>query len=318
MSRRRQSAAAAADVATTPIHATVPMPMSMTGFARVERESLGHRWAWELRSVNGKGLELRFRIPPGFDELEAPARQRLAAALGRGNVQAGLTVQLLESTGRLRINEPMLREVAAILKRLGAEIDAAPPTLDGILGIRGILEIGDEGLGPEARTALGADILAGLDEAIIALRAARAREGAALALILNARLAEIERLAGEAERSPARTPEAIRAKLAEQVAALLDAAPALDPARLHQEAVLLATRADIREELDRLAAHVAAARALLAKGTPIGRQLDFLAQEFNRETNTLCAKSNDRGLTAIGLDLKVAVDQFREQIQNLE
>jgi uncharacterized protein (TIGR00255 family) len=295
------------------------MPMSMTGFARVERQTGSHRWAWELRSVNGKGLEVRFRLPAGFDEVEAPARQRVAAALGRGNVQASLTLASADSAGRLRVNEAVLRDVLAAVERIrGALPSVAPASMDGILGVRGVLDFGEEQLGEAARAELVAAMMAGLEEAVAGLKAVRLREGAALAAVLRARLDDIERLCGEAERSPARTAEAIRARLKDQVEALLGASPALDPQRLHQEAVLLATRADIREELDRLAAHVAAAREMLAKGGPIGRQLDFLAQEFNREANTLCSKSNDSAITAIGLELKVAVDQFREQVQNLE
>jgi len=193
-----------------------------------------------------------------------------------------------------------------------------PPTLDGLLSVRGVVEAVEAETDDEARAALAARVLADLDNALAALVADRMREGRAMAAVLTGHLAEIERLAAAAEASPARTPEAIRARLAEQVATLLGATEKLDPDRLHQEAVLLATRADIREELDRLAAHVAAAHALIAEDGPVGRRLDFLAQELNREVNTLCAKANDRSLTAIGLDLKAVVDQFREQIQNVE
>jgi len=191
-------------------------------------------------------------------------------------------------------------------------------TLDGILSIRGVVEAADNELDEAARTALDEEILKSFDRTLTDLVAMRAREGQAIGNVLGARLSEIARLVRAAEASPARRPEAIRARLAEQVAALLDAAPALDPDRLHQEAVLLATKADIREEIDRLDAHVVAATEMLAEGGPVGRRLDFLAQEFGRETNTLCAKANDRTLTAIGLELKAVVDQLREQIQNLE
>jgi uncharacterized protein (TIGR00255 family) len=290
----------------------------MTGFARTEASGGGHRWAWELRSVNGKGLDIRLRLPPGFDALEPQARERIAARLVRGNVQAGLTLQAEGGGGRVRVNEEVLAGVLAAMQRIAARIDVAPPTLDGILAIRGVLDLADDDAGPEARAELMPPILASLESAVADLAEQRSREGEAIGAALAARIDEIERLAGLAEASPARTPEAIRARLAEQVTALLDAVPALDPDRLHQEAVLLATRADIAEELDRLRAHVAAARAMLADGSPVGRQLDFLGQEFNRETNTLCSKSNDRMLTAIGLDLKLVVDQLREQAQNLE
>ena len=290
----------------------------MTGFARADGSGGAYRWTWELRSVNGKGLDVRLRLPPGFEYLEAAARERLGAGLVRGNIQATLAMQTEAGAGRIRVNEDVLAEVIAAMQLVGSRIAAQPPTLDGILALRGVIETVDESDDPEARAALAATILADLDAALASLVADRRREGAAIGAVLLNRLDEIERLVRAAEASPARTPEAIRARLAEQVAALLATSSALDPDRLHQEAVLLATRADMREELDRLAAHNGAARALLAEDGPVGRRLDFLAQEFNREVNTLCAKSNDRRLTAIGLDLKALVDQFREQVQNLE
>jgi uncharacterized protein (TIGR00255 family) len=293
-------------------------PQSMTGFARADGAAGARRWTWEIRSVNGKGLDFRLRLPPNFDRLDQPARERAARRLSRGSLQATLTLQQEVAAERLRINEDVLSAVLAAADRIRARVDAAPPSIDGLLAVRGVLEMGEEQPDEVERAALDAALLASFDEALAALVAMREREGAAIAALLAARLDEIAALTRAAEANPARTPEAIRARLAEQVAALLDAVPALDPDRLHQEAVLLATKADIREEIDRLVAHVAAARALLAEGGPVGRRLDFLAQEFNRETNTLCAKANDRGLTAIGLDLKAVVDQLREQIQNLE
>jgi uncharacterized protein (TIGR00255 family) len=289
----------------------------MTGFARADGAGSGYRWTWEIRSVNGKGLDVRLRLPPGFEHLEAAAREKVGGALTRGNVQTTLTVQTETGAGQVRVNEAVLAEVVAAMRAVSRYVEAQPPTLDGLLSIRGVLETVD-GVSEEARGALTASIIGDLEAALRDLAADRVREGRAIAAILAGRLAEIERLAAAAEASPARTPEAIRARLAEQVAMLTGASPALDPDRLHQEAVLLATRADIREELDRIAAHVAAARALLAEDAAVGRRLDFLAQEFNREVNTLCSKSNDVALTAIGLDLKAVVDQFREQIQNLE
>ena len=290
----------------------------MTGFARADGSGGAYRWTWELRSVNGKGLDIRLRLPPGFEYLEAAARERLGGGLVRGNIQVALAMQSEAGAGRIKVNEDVLAEVIAAMQRIGERIAAQPPTLDGILALRGVIETVDETDDAEARAALASKILADLDASLAALLADRRREGAAIGIVLGGRLDEIARLVRAAEASPARTPEAIRARLAEQVAALLSTSSALDPDRLHQEAVLLATRADIREELDRLDAHNVAARGLLAEDGPVGRRLDFLAQEFNREVNTLCAKSNDRALTAIGLDLKALVDQFREQIQNLE
>lgn len=295
------------------------MPLcSMTGFARRDGAGDAYRWTWEIRTVNGKGLDIRLRLPPGFEHLDPATRERVGARLVRGNVQATLTAQQQPGAGRIRINEDVLAEVIAAMQKIGQRLDVQPPTLDGILSVRGVVETADAEPDEKTRERLAGMILADLESALTELVGARTREGRAIATVLGGRLDEIERLVGSAETSPARTPAAIRARLAEQVATLLDAAPALDPDRLHQEAVLLANKADIREEIDRLDAHVTAARDLLAHDGPVGRRLDFLAQEFNREVNTLCAKSNDRSLTAIGLELKAVVDQLREQIQNLE
>jgi uncharacterized protein (TIGR00255 family) len=295
------------------------MPLcSMTGFARADGAGAIHRWTRELRAVNGKGLDMRLRLPPGFEHIELPARERIGARLTRGNVQATLTAQSQPGAARIRINDDVLAEVMAAMERIGVRMNVQPPTLDGILSVKGVVETLEAEQDDRLRAELAAGILADLDDALAALAADREREGAAIAITLRDRLDEVERLVREVEASPARTPEAIRSRLAEQVAALLDAAPALDPDRLYQEAVLLATRADVREEIDLLDAHIAAARALIDEGGPVGRRLDFLAQEFNREVNTLCSKSNDRSVTAIGLQLKAIVDQFREQIQNVE
>ena len=294
------------------------MPLSsMTGFARVADALPPFRWVWELKSVNGRGLDLRLRLPPGFDAVEAAARGILAAALNRGNCSATLTVVRDTAQPSLRLNEGALSAVVKALDLLARRFpQATAPTLDGILGVRGVLETaeGEDEVPEEHQRA----VLDSLRAAAAALADMRREEGARLACVLAQRLGEIERLTGAADILPARQPERIRARLASAVADLVANTNALDPDRLHQEAVLLAMRSDVREELDRLRAHVAAARSLIENGGPIGRKLDFLAQEFAREANTLCAKSNDIELTTIGLDLKAAVDQLREQAQNVE
>ncbi|MFD1694506.1 YicC/YloC family endoribonuclease [Roseibium aestuarii] len=293
---------------------------SMTGFARVQGASGVVRWTWELRSVNGKNLDLRIRIPNGLDTLEQKIRERCAAVLKRGNVSVGLSMQRDQSATSFTVNETALEAVlkAVALLRERAP-DLAPATMDGILGQSGILTVNDAEDDEETRAAMMAELTATLDQALAELSAMRATEGTAVGALITGQIDRIAELTAAAETLPARQPEAIRARLAAQVAELLDAgAGALDPQRLHQEAVLLATKADIREELDRLTAHVAAVRDLMRSGGAIGRRLDFLAQEFNREANTLCSKSNDVDLTAIGLELKAVIDQMREQIQNLE
>jgi len=293
---------------------------SMTGFARVEREGTATGFAWELRSVNGKGLDLRLRLPAGLEELEADARRLIGAALGRGNVQAALSLRRAssEEPPAFRVNEAMLAELLRLSDALVSEGRASSPRADGLLALRGVIEVAEIDSAAGELAEHRADVLSALSEALAALRLSREEEGRALAGVLHARLDEIEQLTAAADTHPARQLDAIRARLREQVATLVGGGDGLDEARLYQEAALLATRADIREELDRLAAHVAAARELLARDEPVGRRLEFLSQEFNRETNTLCAKSNAAALTAIGLDLKLVVDQFREQVQNIE
>lgn len=291
---------------------------SMTGFARVHGVCGPYAWAWEIKSVNGKGLDLRLRLPFGWDAIEPALRAKAAAALSRGSVQAGLSVTRTGATATVRVNAAVLEAVLEAARQLAGRIDAAPPTLDGLLGLKGVLEVGEAEEDEAERRAAEQAASAGFGQAVAALGAMRRSEGDALARLLAARLDEIAALTARAEKAPSRRPDAIRARLAEQVASLLAAAEQLDPDRLHQEAILLATKADVREELDRLVAHVAQARALIAQGGPVGRRLDFLAQELNREANTLCAKANDVEITNIGLQLKAAVEQYREQVQNVE
>jgi uncharacterized protein (TIGR00255 family) len=296
------------------------MPVSsMTGFARVAGASEGARWTWEIRSVNAKGLDVRLRLPPQCEAIEQAARLAAQDRLARGAVQATLTVERPPTDAVVRINEAALSSVLAAAAAIAERVPGAgAPSVDAILAQRGVVEFVEPEETAEERAAFAEAVAADFSAALDLLVAARRGEGAALGSVLDERLARISALTGQADASPARTPESVRARLADQVAALLGTGLALDPDRLHQEAALLATRADVREELDRLAAHVAAARVLLAEGGAIGRRLDFLAQEFGREANTLCAKSNDRALTAIGLELKAVIEQFREQVQNVE
>jgi len=291
---------------------------SMTGFARHEGEADGCRFVWELRSVNGKGLDVRLRLPQGFDALEQPVRKAVAAALTRGNLQVTLSISAASTAVEAVVNEAALDAVIDLVHRLEDRLDARKPALDGILNIKGVLEFRDPELSDEARDARNQAVLAGFMTALKELKAMRQSEGAALGRVLGKQVDRIGELTLAVEADPSRSVEAIRARLADQVASLMDAGAGLDRDRLHMEAALLATKADLREEIDRLKAHVDAARALLTGEAAAGRRLDFLAQEFNRETNTICSKSNAAPVTAIGLDLKVLIDQFREQVQNLE
>lgn len=292
----------------------------MTGFARTRGEAEGATWAWELKSVNAKGFDLRLRLPAGLDAVEAEARRMIGTVIGRGTVQASLDLSRPERVAAVRLNEPLLAGLAKTLNEAAASAGLQPPSLDAILSIKGVVETIEDPASGEATERLGRALTASFEEAVLALCAARQREGEALRALLGERIAAIEALVAAADASPARGAEAVRARLRRQIEDLLGAGGAeqLDPNRLHQEAMLLAVKADVREELDRLAAHVEQARELLARGGAVGRRLDFLAQELSREVNTLCAKSNDVGLTAIGLDLKALVEQFREQVQNVE
>jgi uncharacterized protein (TIGR00255 family) len=291
---------------------------SMTGFARGHGVTGAYAWSWELKSVNAKGFDLRFRMPPGWDAVEVAARKQAAEALARGTVYANLTIERKGVTATVKVNEPVLAAVLQTVQRLSGKVEAAPPTLDGILALKGVIEVGEADELEEDRRAAEAAVDEGFAATLADFIDMRREEGAMLGRLLSARLEEIAALTARAEAAPGRKPEAIKARLAEQVATLLDASERFDADRLYQEAVVMAARADIREELDRLASHVAQAQKLIAEGGAIGRRLDFLAQELHRESNTLTAKANDVELTNIGLELKTVVEQFREQVQNLE
>jgi uncharacterized protein (TIGR00255 family) len=290
---------------------------SMTGFARGQGQSGPYAWSWELKSVNAKGLDLRLRMPPGWDAVEAPARVKAGEAVSRGTIYGTLQVGRQGGKMSVRINEDVLEAVLAAAKTLGERIKADPPSVEGLLALKGVLEVSEPEESADERSAAESAIAAGFERALKDLVKTRREEGAALGKVLTARLDEIAALAARADKAPGRHAAAIKAKLTEQVSALMDSGR-FDSDRLHQEAILLASKADIREELDRLVTHVAQVKKLIAEGGPVGRRLDFLAQELNRESNTLCAKANDVELTNIGLDLKTVVEQFREQVQNLE
>ena len=291
---------------------------SMTGFARSHGASGPYAFEWELKSVNAKGFDLRMRLPPGWDDLEALTKKRASQVLSRGTVYANLNVKRTTAASTIRVNEEVLASIVKVAGTLAGKLDAVAPSIDGLLGIKGVIEVVE----PESSEAEDMDAkeaaTAAFEQALTDLVEMRRREGLSLGQILSQRMDEIEQLAKKAEAAPARKPEAIKARLAEQIAVLLESSDRFDPDRLNQEALLMATRADIREELDRIASHIAQAREMIARGGPVGRRLDFLAQEFNREVNTCCSKSNDVELTNIGLEMKNVVEQFREQVQNLE
>lgn len=291
---------------------------SMTGYARATGTAAGCSFTCEIRSVNARGLDIRTRLATGLDAIDSALRTRISKRLARGSVSVNVGLQREGAGAEVAINEAALAAVLEAVQTLSKRIEAEPPRLDGLLALPGVMEARDRPLAPEVEETLDESVLSCIDRALDDLVAARRAEGVRLAEILSGHIDEIERLAAKAEAHPARGREAIQARLAEQVAELMASGNGLSEERLHQEAMLLATKADIREEIDRLKAHVAAARELIAKGGPVGRRLDFLSQEFNREANTLCAKSNAVDLTAIGLDLKAVIDQLREQIQNVE
>jgi uncharacterized protein (TIGR00255 family) len=291
---------------------------SMTGFARADGSTGPVAWHWELRSVNGRGLDLRLRLPPGFEGLEPRVREMAGKRISRGSLAVNLNVKRGDGATQIQLNEAALGQVLDALERLRKTTGAAPPQAEALLGIKGVLEVVEREESEEELQARIEAMLIGLGEALDGMVRARETEGGRLRTIILDQLAAIERLVSAIATAPARTPEAIRRRLTEQLARLLETGTSLDENRLYQEAAMLATRADVEEELQRLGAHVAAARELLDSGEPAGRRLDFLAQEFNREANTLCSKASDPEMTRAGLELKAVIDQMREQVQNIE
>lgn len=293
------------------------MPLAgMTGFGRAEGVQGAWSWAVEARSVNGRNLEVRFRGPPGFDGLERAAREACQARFARGQVNVALAARRAEAARGLQLDEALLARLIALAEPHVASGRVAPPAFDGLLRVRGVLDGGEAEEAPELRAAVEAAMARTVGEAVAGLADARGAEGAALAPVLGGLVDRIVALVADAEAQAAEQGPALKARFAGRLAELLDGK--LPEERLVQEAAVLAARADVREELDRLTAHAAAARTLLAADGPVGRKLDFLTQEFMREANTLCSKSASTALTATGLELKTTIEQFREQVQNVE
>jgi uncharacterized protein (TIGR00255 family) len=295
---------------------------SMTGYARAQGADERRRWVWEARSVNGRNLEVRCRVPQGFERLENQARTAAGGRLKRGNVALGLTFATERAGKPLRINRALLAELGALVEEVRKTTGAAPASADGLLRVRGVIEEEEQGEeSEEALAALDKALLATLDEALKALGAARAAEGKALSGVIAGHIEEIDSLCKRAGERAGSQLGTVRERFESQLDELLERAPPLSEERFAQEVALLVGKADVREELDRLAAHIAQAKSLLKEArpdNPVGRKFDFLCQEFNREANTLCSKSADIELTRIGIDLKGAIERMREQVQNVE
>lgn len=292
---------------------------SMTGFARLAGQDAQFAWTWEARSVNARGLDVRCRVPSGYEAVEQRVRAAATKAFQRGNVTIGLSIERIDqATTRFRVNRDLLDQVLALRAELADAVSDAPPAIEGLLAIRGMLEPVDGVEDPDARAAREAAMVATGDEMLAALAASRADEGRRLDTVMAGHLDALAGLNEAAANAAASQPEAIRGRLVALVEELLGADAPVPEDRLAQEAALLVGKADIREELDRLTVHIAAVRELLADGDAVGRRLDFLCQELNREANTLCSKSADVELTRIGLAMKATIEQFREQVQNVE
>ncbi len=292
---------------------------SMTGFARGDGSAEGLAWVWEARSVNGRGLDVRLRLPPGMDGIEPLVREAISRRFTRGNISVSLTPERLNGASSVRLNEAVLGDVLKAAARVSELTGGTRPDTAALLAMKGVLESGDTGLDdPDSRAIRDKALIASFEITAGKLVEARRSEGARLKSVIVEQIATIEQLSKHVRASPSRTAEAIRQRLKELIGRILDSSNGFDPERLHQEAVLAASRADVEEELARLDAHVAAARDILEESGSVGRKLDFLAQEFNREANTLCSKANAVDITRLGLTLKSTIDQLREQVQNIE
>lgn len=289
---------------------------SMTGFARSEGASGDTRWTWEIKSVNGRGLEPRFRLPPGLDFIEQDLRKALSERFSRGSFTVFLSLRGAAVEGGLVVNRAALQSAIALIHEIRGLIPCDPPRAEGILAIRGVAEVQSSLDDEDERAALASALTLSFAETAGLLAQSRRKEGEALERLIGELVDDIERLSAQARDAALAASAATRDRFAAQLADLLSGS--FSEERLAQEAAALAVKADVREELDRLVAHIEAARALIAKGGAMGRQLDFLTQELNREANTLCSKAQDMALKRIGLDLKTAVDRMREQVQNVE
>lgn len=294
---------------------------SMTGFARVVGEHGSWRWAWEAKSVNARSLDVRFRTPPGHDRLEMVAREAVTKTFKRGSINLNLSLQRSESEDSSRpmqINRELLDQLVEEARRYGGRVAQEPPRIETLLAVRGVVEPIDLVEDEEEVTARFDALLTSLKSALAQLSESRLEEGARLKAFLDDQLGELTRLCGEASTVESTRPEKILERLRGQVKDLLDGGNAVSEDRVTQEVALLVAKADIREEIDRLGAHISAAAEHVEKGGAIGRRLDFLCQEMTREANTICSKSGDVDLTRVGLAMKATVEQFREQVQNVE
>jgi uncharacterized protein (TIGR00255 family) len=291
---------------------------SMTGFARTDGLHGETSWFWEVRSVNGRSLDLRLRLPSGLERLEAGARGLCQERLARGNCTVNLGVRRDAGQTEIRLNETALGQALAVAKQASTLSGLEPAQLDTLLGMRGVVETAEPEDSEEKQAALGHALLAGLAAALDQLVETRTAEGERLQQAIETQISSIDTLVAQAADAVARQPAILAERLREQIGRLAEAGATLEPERLHQEALLLAAKADIQEEIDRLRAHVEAANELIASGAPVGRKLEFLAQEFNREANTICSKASDVEISRTGLELKSVIDQLREQVQNIE
>jgi uncharacterized protein (TIGR00255 family) len=290
----------------------------MTGFARADGIGPGLSWYWEVRTVNGRGLDVRVRVPPGYERFDQIARKAVAERLVRGNVNVQLSVLREAGNLAIRLNEDALAQVLAAAERVRGFTGGAPVSAESVLQVKGVLEIAEPEDDDEAVTQRDVMLTQSLGTALCDLVVSRELEGSKLCSVISELLDDIEARVIEIGATPSRSPEDVARRISEHLRRLVDDATELDPQRLYQEAVLISGKADIEEELQRLKAHISAARDLLSHDEPVGRKLDFLTQEFNREANTICSKANDIAITQGGLALKALIEQMREQVQNIE